>query len=236
MTEFSRPSARFRNIFIFLLFIPGIGNTEPDVPINHWIGLIPDDFIVHFGREEDRKNTLWVIPLHEEPNSESESIGTIEVRYSLDIGLNANMISKQLSKVTAVEPHLYENDFTYSTYFHLTVLDREDGWVKIRPVGEVEAVWGNFAAAFGLHNLYFLDLSRDRILTWVNDHGEVESIFVEHVNPDSLIVRDEQGVDMYCGDDTLIHEPYTTRKIPRSSWIDSEHGKSRFQIRYSRGC
>lgn len=236
MKIFIRYKSRVKLLFIILLLIPKIVVAEPDKPIKHWIGLIPNDFLTLFAAEEKGKNTLWVIPLHEQPDSDSVSVGKIEVRYTINVGLTATLFSGGFSEKKIIEPHLYEQDFSYSPWYHLTVLGREGGWVKIKADENAESAWGNFAAAFGSKNLFFLHLSRGSILTWINDSGENESIFVEHVNPESLIVREEQDVDMYCGNDALTHEPYTTKMIPMSSWINLERGISRFNISYSRGC
>lgn len=195
----------------------------------HWVGLFPSDFIFEY------EDASWVVDTYEKPSLESDMIGTIEIQFSPEngygSGLSARYNSKNVENTSGViEPHIHDSDWGYGPYFHITVLEINAGWVKLQLFKSGKPVWANFGAAFGANNIAFHKLNRDNIYTYDN-----EGIVVEQFNNDSIVVRDEQPVDMSCGDESFKFEPYQTRLIQRSRWID-ENGRSRFNVPYTRGC
>jgi len=221
-------------VFIIVISLPQLLLAQ-EVNHSHWVGLLPANFFELAAKEE--KSLTWVIPLHKNRSKESDRIGNLNVRF--DPKAAGDMVSTTLTTKllpdAVVEPHVYDHDLGYGPYYHITALERFIGWVKIMPTSELGVVWGDFASAFGVKNVSFLYLGSGELLEWVNNEGQVESIVIENADEHALVVRPEQPMDMSCGDDAARYEPYQTKLIPKSEWVD-ENGRSRFDVYYTRGC
>lgn len=212
-----------------LLCTSPIVRAVQDRPIYHWVGMFPSD--LKFRKTEQS----WIVPVYDSPTEHADELGRIEIRFESNNGFGPGLTAKYNSHIEGenlvnIEPHLYDPDWGYGPFFHLTVLDQEKSRFKVRLSKSAEAVWADFGATFGKRNIAFRLLEWDGFYTY-----DGKGIVVEHINLDSVVVRKEQDVDMWCGDESLEYAPYTTWIIDDSDWID-EYGRSRFDIRYTRGC
>ncbi|MEE9334882.1 MAG: hypothetical protein V3U65_12415 [Granulosicoccaceae bacterium] len=219
-------------LFFNLLLSQSVLAAETHV---HWVGMLPANFIELDSAGEIKEG--WTIPFYAEPSPDSEKIGKLKVEIipEGDHPVFANFIYDKTAEPIEVNPHLYDHDLGYGPYYHLTVIERYGGWFKVQFKEGMNTMWGDFASAYGGMNVGVLYLESGRILEWTNNKGEVESIYIDNSDPDTLVVRPEQPIDMGCDDETLRFKPYQTKLIPKSDWIDV-NGRSRFDIYYTRGC
>ena len=84
-------------------------------------------------------------------------------------------------------------------------------------------VWIKPGDGFGDDGFSYYYLRRgDRLVV-----SDGDTVVIEYVNKDSLIVRDPQKPDVLCYLDTP-YVPFSTREMPRSDWIGLD-GRSVFQ-------
>lgn len=216
--------------YLILVWVAPIQAFASDVnSFKHWVGMYPDNF------EFNYVDASWTVKTYESPFETATALGEIEISFNTDnghgTGLSAVYISKhKTSSKEEIVPHLYDPDWGYGPWFHLTVLDVKQGWVKVEVSDKIGEVWADFGKAFGNSNIAFHELQVDDIYRYDN-----KPIVIEYLNSDALIVRDEQPIDMHCGDEILAYKPYTTWEIDRSDWINTK-GISRFSVPYTRGC
>jgi len=202
----------------------------------HWVGLFPADFFESYVVGENRNEIgKWELEIYPEPDSSSEQLGLLKIVFTPETGLKAEYYEQESEKKYPIQPHLFDPDYGYGPYFHLTITATNNDYYKLRLNDSDNSYWANFESAFGKNNVAVIQLLPGMILRWENSKGSYDDIIIEHVDPDSLVVRSEQAIDMWCGDDSLRYAPYTTKLLPKSDWKDSE-GVSRFYIPYTRGC
>jgi len=219
-------------IWIMLLAIicPVFASDWPGQPHEHWIGMFPESF-----NEKADDGKKWEIEIYEESNRDSPPIGSILIEFHSENGYGPGFTAKyQHSESDAplldIEPHLYDRDWGYGPYFHLTILDRKNDLIEINFSEKIGPVWGDFVAEFTLGDIAVESINRGSILNY-----EKRSIYVEHIDPDNLVIREEQEVDVSCGNDSLRYATYETELLAKKDWIDSS-GVSNFRIKYTRGC
>ena len=218
---------------VLLLLLPTAAFAWPDQPKEHWVGLYPSSF--HNDLFDDSISDIrsWEIDLYQQSDRTSKHVGTIQIEFSRapTQGFKAFFQkTASTSPLFMISPHLYDPDWGYGPYFHLTILDRADGLVKVQFSDDIGAVWGDFQKTFGSKNIVFHYLDRGGIFSYSGD-----SIVIERLNNDSLIVRKEQPADMACGSDHLQFTPYKTYLIHKKDWI-TPAGRSMFNEIYTRGC
>ena len=224
-----------RIIFALLLF-QSLDSPWPDFPTAHWVGLFPQSFleeVVANKSDESKDFYSWEIDLYAQSNRTSNRVGTITVEFSRlqDEGFGAVFKDSKYSDSTfEIAAHLFDPDWGYGPYFHLTALDWSDGLTKVQFSDDVGAVGGDFEGAFGEDKVEYFYIERGSILSF----GDT-SIYVEHLNLDSLVVRKLQPVDFNCTGEKLQYAPYETYLIKKIDWIGS-NGKSRFNVPNTRGC
>ena len=225
-------------VIAYLLIV--LGNhayASSDEIHQHWIGLFPGDFSQDYIFGKKRNNTgNWTVPVYASSDPDTDSIGSISIEFVPNKGLSAEYNAINSATGVWVKPHLFDSDYGYGPYFHLTIIEKKNSLYKIR-ITDSEHYWADFAAEFGANNIaiIYLNANEHRILNWENGNGDIESIFVEHADADSLVVRSEQPIDMECGNKSLRYAPYRTQLVPMSEWIKPT-GESRFNIPYTRGC
>ena len=220
---------------IYLLLIPNNLNAaygSGGVTVEHWVGLQPKDFLGVDAANKNGTDETWKLRVLDK--SRNSIIGYIVATFQFSSG-RLEFIFQSIESDTTdfkITPHLLPNRLNARAY--LTVLDmsRDRKSVKVNFLDQLGEVW--ITPDEGYEGwLTSKSLRRGNRLRVNNSN----SIIVEYVNPNSLIVRSMQEADWNCsaqaGEETTF-KSFTTRTIPRKDWIN-ENGRSIFTFESS-GC
>lgn len=190
-----------------------------------WAGLYPADFNPIFPKEG-----RWVVTLHESPSTKSSKLGQITIVFKKGSGFSfVYTPSSGTNKKVPFKPDLYDSDWGYGPFFHQTVLSLKNGWALLPKVPLEEKAWANLTSVLGEYDL-------KTIVQGMIYKLDDRSIYIIKIDKNSISVRDEQEVDMWCkGGTPPPHKKFTPETIPFSDLYDSdEHLK--LKVKYTRGC
>lgn len=182
--------------------------------------------------EKCRKDNLaekrWVIQTHKGPEDKSEKVGEIIITVNPGSPFIASFKDKS-GEVREFEPDLYDQDWGYGPYFHQTILDKKDGWIRIPILSLDTPVWVNPGK-----EIKYLDIIT--ITEGVVYTLGARNIVITKEEGDTLFFRIEQPSDMWCDEgDPPKPDASEPEKISIKELYDS-HKHLKLDIKYKRGC
>jgi len=222
-------------LYFWLLLIPNNLNGaygSGGVDIEHWVGLQPRDLWEEYVSTGDFTNDSWKLKVLDKDRK--KLIGFIVAKFkssTRELKFRYQSIENSEKQFTII-PHLLPNRVDIRAY--LTILDRSEDRrsVKVKFLDHLGEVW--ITPGEGYEGWLTSESLRRGNRLIVNNSN---SINVEYVNPNSLIVRNMQEADWNCSarvGEEVAFKSFTTRMIPRKDWIDG-NGRSIFTFANS-GC
>jgi len=167
------------------------------------------------------------IDVRKDPDPLSPLLGQIEIIAKPGEGLSA--VWRTLHSSRPFKPDLYDADWGYGPYFHMTALSHRDSWFLLPRNPLPDAGW--------------IDINQ---LTEAPDFkkiapGEVymfadESITITNIEKNTITFRDEQPADMWCqsGEPPQMYLRHL-RKF-RISELFNKDCHLKLTVKYTRGC
>ena len=144
-------------------------------------------------------------------------------------GLESFFVAAAGGAGAAFRPDLFDADWGYGPYFHMTVLERRQTWFRLPEQPFAKDTWINAA-----------DLGADPEVRTVEAGDIVTSpmgdLFVIGVESGVLRARPEQPADMWCrASSSPPLKPWKELRIPFRD-VYTASGHLRLHIKYTRGC
>ena len=182
--------------------------------------------------EKCRKNQLakktWIIQTYKSPGKTSEKVGEILITVKPGSSFIASFKDNK-GEIKDFEPDLYDQDWGYGPFFHQTILDRKQYWIKIPIISLDTPVWIN-----PRDDIKYLDIIT--ITEGVVYMLDSESIVITKIEGDTLSFRIEQQSDMWCDAGT---PPKLDASEPKKINIEQLYDNNKhlkLDIKYKRGC
>jgi hypothetical protein len=122
-----------------------------------------------------------------------------------------------------------DGDWGYGPYFHTTVVEQRDTWVRLPADPFPEATWLDTAALGDPPPFHWIE--KADILT-----SPIGDVVVLGVGRGGLRVRAEQPRDMPCDDEIQAPvAPFTERRLEGAT-LFTPAGRLRVHLKYTRGC
>lgn len=242
-----------RLILLLLLLLPGFGRSLPaqaGEPGIGWVGLF-NDALVAWLENENRLTDLcggsavdesWyrcrntqlapkvhVVPLRSLPHESSRPGGALIIVAAPGKGLAVFYAGVGGGAATRFTPDLFDPDWGYGPYFHLTIVERRGDWIRLPADPFPPDTWFNSR-----------DLSARPAVLWLEPGSIVTSprgdLHVLEVDGMTVRARLEQPADMWCE----AGDPPPVRPAPeirlRRGDLYTATGHLRLGIKYTRGC
>ena len=179
-------------------------------------------------RRDHLVKKTWIIQAYKSPRNTSEKVGEILITVKPGSSFIASFKDNK-RKIRDFEPDLYDQDWGYGPFFHQTVLERKEDWIKI-PIKSLDTpVWIN-----PRDNIKYLDIIT--ITEGVVYILDAESIVITKKEGDTVFFRIEQQSDMWCNTGTPPKlNASEVKKINIEQLYDS-HKHLILDIKYRRGC
>ena len=168
------------------------------------------------------------IRLRKAPSPRAGYAGDLVVVAAPALGLHASYVSPGGGVGRRVVPDLYDGDWGYGPYFHITVAERRGNWVRLPEDPFPPSTWLD---ANDLGEMPFRRLGPEDIVT-----SPVGDLFVLSVSPGVVRARPEQERDMPCneGEEGPV-APFTEIRLEGST-LFTRTGHLRLHVKYTRGC
>jgi hypothetical protein len=215
-----------------------------------WIGLYTDELIAWL-ENENRLSTLcgvaeetaaWygcrterlapktaVVRLRTAPARRAAHAGDLVITAIPGKGLHAGYVSAIGGRAHPITPDLYDGDWGYGPYFHMTIVERRGAWIRLPDDPFPPSTWLNVD-----------DLGPASPFRWL-EPGEIVTspigdLFVLGVGPALVRARPEQARDMPCdADEQEPVAPFTEVRLTGPT-LYTPTGHLRLRIKYTRGC
>ena len=179
-------------------------------------------------RRDNLAEKRWIVPAYNSPENTSEMAGEIIIAVEPGSPFIASFKDTG-GTIMDFEPDLYVEDWGYGPYFHQTILEKKEDWIKI-PLGSLETpVWINPEAS--IKHLDIINIAEGHVYML-----GAESIFITKIEGDVISFRLEHPSDMWCDEGEPPElEASETKKININELYDTnKHLK--LDIKYKRGC
>jgi hypothetical protein len=143
------------------------------------------------------------------------------------VGLHASYVGPEGGGGRPIVPDLYDPDWGYGPYFHMTVGERRDNWVRLPVDPFPPSTWLD---ANHMGDMPFRRLAPEDIVT--SPAGDVCVLAFE---PGVVRARPEQERDMPCDDQPGPVAPFTEIRLEGST-LFTPTGHLRLHVKYTRGC
>jgi hypothetical protein len=171
---------------------------------------------------------VLVVRLKKAPSRRADDAGDVVVMATPGVGLHASYIGPGGGSGRRIAPDLYDGDWGYGPYFHMTVAERRDNWVRLPEDPFPPSTWLD---ANDLGEMPFRRLEPEDIVT--SPAGDVS---VLEVGPGVVRARPEQERDMPCEDGKQGPvAPFTEIRLEGST-LFTDTGHLRLHVKYTRGC
>ena len=188
----------------------------------------PDGKRWHACRAEKLTPKTLVVRLRAAPARSARHAGDLLVTASPGKGLQASFVSAAGGVGRAVVPELSDPDWGYGPYFHTTVVEHRDGWVRLPTDPFPPSTW---LKADDLATSPFHWIGPGEILS-----SPIGDVFVLGVSRGVIRIRDEQPSDMPCGaEEPGPVKPFTERRL-EGAGLFTPDGRLRVHVKYTRGC
>jgi len=210
---------------ILALMLIKDANSLPSHQQSHWVALFPASFDIKENRE-----AMWTLSVYDSENK--IRIGVLEVLVTKGVYGQIEDMSVFFVPSDSKSERFKLKRTLFNDIFHLYVpfLERSNDYdmVKVMFSEMIGQVWLRAGDDFD-YKFQFGTLKRGMYLS-LNDSSSknARTIVIEQVNRDSVLIRDAQNPDVYCGEGTESYEPYTTEVILKSNWI-KPNGESIFK-------
>ncbi len=232
--------------------LAAIGAGQPSSPsFIGWVGLFTHD-LVDWLENENRLAMLcpdqashsveWArcrdtvlrpkvlsLRLRSDSSPHAPIIGDLLIEATPGKGLRAYYLPATGDPAVAFEPDLRDGDWGYGPYFHETVVERRDTWVRLPEGPFPKTAWLDTSALEGEASLRPLETGD--IVT--SPAGDLCVLAVEH---GTVRARPEQERDMWCDEEPRPPlEPYAAVRLGAKD-LFTPTGHLRLHIKYTRGC
>lgn len=182
--------------------------------------------------KECRKTNLsektWLIEVFSSPDKKSEKVG--EILITVKPGDSFVSSFKNLKGVIIqFEPDLYDQDWGYGPFFHQTILERKNNWIKIPIKASGSPVWIN--PGDGIQYLDIITINEGTVYTM-----DSESIVITNIGDKSISYRIENESDMWCDIGSPPKPPESTSKTIKINELYDIHKHLKLDVKYKRGC
>jgi hypothetical protein len=180
-------------------------------------------------RKEKLTAQVHVVRLWRGPSEREGPAGSVRFNVTPGKGLSVAYVPPSGGAGTAFTPDLFDSDWGYGPYFHMTVLERRGTWFRLPEDPLPPGTWINEADFGGVPETRGLE-SGDIL------RGAFGDLYVIGIEKDVLRARPEQDADMWCasGEPPPIR-PWKELRIPLRD-LYSPTGHLRVHVKYTRGC
>lgn len=201
---------------------------EAGSPSIGWVGLWNEEMVEWAENGNRTVKKIWKIQAYRSPINTSEKIGEILIAVEPGSPFVASFRDNK-GEIRNFEPDLYNEDWGYGPFFHQTVLERKEDWIKI-PVRSLDMpLWIN-----PKDNIKHLDIIT--VTEGVVYMLGGESIVIIKKEGNTVFFRIEQPSDMWCDVGTPPElNAGEVKKIKIEQLYDSDKHLT-VDIKYKRGC
>jgi hypothetical protein len=180
-------------------------------------------------RKEKLTPQVHEVRLWHGPTEKAAQAGSVRLEATPGRGLKAFYVPRSGGAGTEFTPDLYDSDWGYGPYFHMTFLERRTTWFRL-PEGPFPAnTWINAAELGGDPEVRGLEAGE--IL-----RGSLGDLYVIGMEQGVLRARPEQEADMWCGSGQPPPlKPWKELRIPFRD-LYGPTGHLKIHIKYTRGC
>ncbi len=183
----------------------------------------------HDCRAEKLTPKTLVVRLRATPTRSARHAGDLVVTAFPGKGLQASYIPAAGGIGRPVVPELFDGDWGYGPYFHTTIAEQRDAWVRLPADPFPPSTWLNAHDLGTPAPFYWLE--EGKILT-----SPIGDVVVLGVSRGVIRVRDEQPRDMPCdGDAPGPITPFKERRLEGPT-LFTPAGRLRVHVKYTRGC
>ena len=190
-------------------------------------GSAPESAARYDCRKQKLEPKVLVIRLKKAPSRRAGDAGQVVVMGTPGVGLHASYVGPEGGGGRPIVPDLYDPDWGYGPYFHMTVGERRDNWVRLPVDPFPPTTWLD---ANHMGDMPFRRLEPEDIVT--SPAGDVCVLAVE---PGVVRARPEQERDMPCDDQPGPVAPFTEIRLEGST-LFTPTGHLRLHVKYTRGC
>ena len=179
-------------------------------------------------RRERLAPRTQLVRLWHGPSEQATPAGSLRLVATPGKGLQSFFVPPTGGAGKEFRPDLFDSDWGYGPYFHVTFLERRNTWFRLPEEPFAKNTWIN--AADLAANPEIRALAPGDIVT-----SPVGDLFVIGVAPGVLRARPEQPADMWCGDNPPPLKPWKELRLPLRD-VYTATGHLRLHIKYMRGC
>jgi hypothetical protein len=167
------------------------------------------------------------IDVRKAPTRQSQILGQIEIIATPVEGLSAVWITPTSSLPFMTE--MYDQDWGYGTYFHMTVLGRQGTWFLLPQNPFPYPAWIDISELTLKSDFKSVDIGE----VYIFEH---ENIVICSIGKETVTVREEQPADIWCdGGDPPPISLKNLRTLKIHELFDKDcHLK--LHVKYTRGC
>jgi hypothetical protein len=170
-----------------------------------------------------------LVRLWSEPSASSRPAGSLMLVATPAEGLHAFYAAVEGGPAANFQPDLYDGDWGYGPFFHLTIVERRGSWVRLPEMPFPKNTWLDVRSLGPAPSFEWLEPGR--IVT--SPRGD---LFILAIENGRVRARLEQDRDMWCeGGDQPPATP--APEVPLShDDVYTTTGHLRLHIKYTRGC
>ncbi len=180
-------------------------------------------------RDEKLAPKMHVVRLWTGPSERTPPAGVLVLMATPGEGLRSFFAGAGGGPAVGFEPDLFDHDWGYGPYFHLTIVERRGAWIRLPEVPFPKGTWINSA-----------DMSPEPSMEWL-EAGQIASspvgdLYILGVDGETVRARLEQPAVMWCA----AGEPPPLKPAPEirlsATELYTATGHLRLRIKYTRGC
>jgi hypothetical protein len=180
-------------------------------------------------RDEKLSPKVRVARLRDAPSDQTSHRGDLVVVALPGKGLQSFYVNVSGGAAAAFSPDLVDGDWGYGPYFHETVVERRDTWVRLPEGPFPQRAWLNMSELSSEPNLLWLDAGS--IVT-----SPLGDLFIIAIENGAVRAREEQQRDMWCeAEPRPPLEPFKELRLGTDA-LYTATGHLTLRIKYTRGC